>query len=120
MDEGSKYISQRFCRGWLQRSFFRVFSLEVPSATPPRRALELDRRRVNERIQKKLSRAIYITFTSKYQWPVRGLQLSQETEIPYSSANVTGHTVSWSLQSWPSYRRLRLFGILNSQSLNTT
>ena len=43
--------------------FLVAFSpLEVPSVTPPRRALQLARRRVNERIQKILSRAIHRLF----------------------------------------------------------
>ena len=43
--------------------FFTFSPAEVPSATPQPQALQLDLRRVNERNQKVLSRAIHVIFS---------------------------------------------------------
>ena len=57
-------FSWRFRRRWLLAIFFLTFSPgEVPSATPqPSALLQFDLRRVNERNQKVLSRAIHRMF----------------------------------------------------------
>ena len=60
-----QFFSWRFRRGWLYSYHFPPpFSpVEVPSATPQPQALQLDLRRVNERGQKVLSRAIHVIFS---------------------------------------------------------
>ena len=52
-----------FDAGGYSYHIFHVFPAEVPSATPQAQALQLDLRRVNERNQKVLSRAIHVIFS---------------------------------------------------------
>ena len=64
--------------------FFTFSPAEVPSATPQPQALQLDVRRVNERYQKVLSRAIHVIFSlPKIGGVVREIS-SKEHEGPSS------------------------------------